>query len=130
MILIYRTVGVLSLALGTLGVFLPLLPTTCFVLLSAWCFARSSPRYYRWITENRLFGKIISQWQQRRCISNRIKWVAIASMSISVSYSIWLIEQPVVQLTLVLLLAVGIFSVQRIKQCPIGPYQTVAKVRA
>ena len=115
--LVYQTLGFVSLLLGTLGAFLPLLPTTCFVLLSAWCFARSSPLCYRWLTSNRLFGAIIVQWQQHRCIPNHIKWIAIVSMLVSAGFSILVIPQTSVQLILVLLVIVGVLGICNVKQC-------------
>ncbi|MCP4286236.1 MAG: DUF454 domain-containing protein [Gammaproteobacteria bacterium] len=51
--------GCLSLGFGVLGILLPLLPTTPFLLISAWCFARSSRRFYQWLTANPHFGAVI-----------------------------------------------------------------------
>ena len=51
--------GFLSLALGTIGIFLPLLPTTPFVLLAAVCFAKASPRFHNWLLQHRTFGPIV-----------------------------------------------------------------------
>ena len=68
-----------ALALGTVGVFLPLLPTTPFVLLAAYCFARSSPRFYQMLLRHRQFGPIIRDWQDHRCIALRTKVVAEGS---------------------------------------------------
>ncbi len=95
--LMYRLVGVFSLALAVLGVFLPLLPTTCFVLLSAWCFARSSPKWHARMMENQMFGGILKQWQRHRCMPAKIKWIALTSICLSGGYSLWLIEAPLLQ---------------------------------
>src|SRR3990172_11309199 len=65
--------GFLLLGLGIAGMFLPLLPTTIFLLLAAWCFARSSERFYRWVHYNRLFGKYIRDYQTGKGMTFRSK---------------------------------------------------------
>jgi len=59
---------------------MPVLPTTPFILLAAWCFARSSERWHQWLLSNETFGAVISNWEERRCISLQTKIVAISSM--------------------------------------------------
>lgn len=81
--------GTLSLILAVLGAILPGLPTTPFVLLAAACYARASPHFYGWLLSNRLFGPLILEWRRHHSISRRIKWVAIGSMTVTVSFSIW-----------------------------------------
>lgn len=81
--------GTLALGLAVLGAILPGLPTTPFVLLAAACYARASPRFYEWLLRNRLFGPLIIEWRRYRSISRRIKWVAIGSMTVTVSFSVW-----------------------------------------
>ena len=80
--------GLLCLGLGILGLFLPVLPTTPFVLLAAACFARSSQRFYRWLMAHRTFGPLVREWRTHRSIPYRTKLVAIALMSASLSVSI------------------------------------------
>ena len=79
---LWLIVGLTSLALGIAGVVLPLLPTTPFVLLSAYCFARSSPRLHGWLLGHKLFGPLISNWEQHRAIAPRAKLLAVLSIAV------------------------------------------------
>lgn len=72
----------LSLALGAIGVVVPGLPTTPFVILAAWAAARSSPRLHGWLVEHRLFGPLIHDWRAYRAVSRRAKGAATASMGV------------------------------------------------
>jgi uncharacterized membrane protein YbaN (DUF454 family) len=71
-----------------LGAFLPVLPTTPFVLLAAACYARASARFYNALLSNRLFGPTIREWRRHRSIPYRTKWTAIALMAITLTASI------------------------------------------
>lgn len=75
-----RVLGFVFLGLALLGIFLPLLPTTPFVLLAAGCFAQSSERMHRWILGNPTFGPMVRAWEEKRCVSCRVKLIAISSM--------------------------------------------------
>ena len=70
--------GILSLLAGIIGVFLPVLPTTPFLLLSAACFLKSSRRLYRWLTEHPVFGAYIKNYLKYRAITVRSKIISIA----------------------------------------------------
>ncbi len=87
------SVGCLSIALGVLGVILPLLPTTPFILLAAACFAKSSPRFHGWLLANRHLGPIIRQYHSGNGLSRRVRWRALATLWASMSLSIWIIGQ-------------------------------------
>ncbi len=70
-------VGMLATALGILGIFLPLLPTTPFMLLAAACFVRSSDRSYRWLINHPWFGSYIRNYREHRAIPLRTKFTAV-----------------------------------------------------
>lgn len=71
-------VGWLSLGLGIAGIFLPLLPTTPFILLSAFCFSKASPRLHSWLINHPATGPLILDWQKNRVIRLRSKILASA----------------------------------------------------
>lgn len=90
--------GCIAFALGLAGVFLPVLPTTPFMLLAAACFARSSPRFHRWLLGHRTFGPIVSEWERHRAIPWRAKLWAIGLMSTTLGASIvFFVKNPWVQ---------------------------------
>jgi hypothetical protein len=73
----YFTMGWVFVALGALGLFLPLLPTTPFLLLASTCFVRSSPRCQRWLAESRWFGPILRDWNEHRAVRRPVKILAV-----------------------------------------------------
>ncbi len=81
--------GVAALLHAALGVVLPGLPTTPFVLVAGACFVRASPRAHRWLLRNRLFGPLLREWEEHRSVPRRVKRLALASMLILASASIW-----------------------------------------
>ncbi len=94
--------GWLSLALGFLGVFLPLLPTTCFVLLAGVCFARTSPRAHRWLYHNRLFGRHLTSYREDRSVPMGLKVGSLTVLWLTVGGSALAIDGPGwVRLTLI-----------------------------
>lgn len=101
------TAGVISLTLGTIGIFLPLLPTTPFLLLSAACFIRSSERLYNWLINHKLFGKYIKNYIKYRAVSIKLKVCTIALLWATVSISILSIDIIWIRILLVII-AVGV----------------------
>lgn len=80
--------GSLCVALGLVGMFLPLLPTTPFLLLAAACYARASRRFYEALLASRTFGPVILEWRRHRSVPYRTKLSAIALMSLTLGISI------------------------------------------
>ena len=115
---VYKPLGLLFVGLATLGVFLPLLPTTPFVLLATACFARSSEKWHRWMLQSASFGPMIRNWEQRRCMSLQAKLVALGSMLVAGGASVTLaIQDPLLKLIVVGLMAVGCATVMSINTC-------------
>ncbi len=85
----------MALVLGLIGIPLPILPTTPFVLLSAFCFAKGSPRLRQWIVNHPRFGPPIADWEQHGAIPRRAKRVAAALMAATLGISI-LLGLPIV----------------------------------
>ncbi len=78
---IWTLLGFAALGLGLVGLVLPLLPTTPFMLLAAACFAKSSPRLHDWLVGHRVFGPAIRDWRDYRAIAPRAKRMALGAMA-------------------------------------------------
>ncbi len=90
----YFTAGALSLLLGGLGLFLPLLPTVPFVILAAFCFARSSPRLETWLVGHPAFGAHIRAWRSRGAISRKGKRAALLAFTASAVVGFLFLDFP------------------------------------
>ena len=108
--------GWISFVLGMIGLLLPVVPTSPFLILSAACFLRSSPRFYHWLTEHRWFGPYIRMYMNGEGIPKRIKvlimlvlwttiltsallivkitWVSVTMISIAAAVSVFILRQP------------------------------------
>ena len=78
---LYRTLGLAMVGLAIAGVFLPLLPTTPFLLVAAWAFARSSPRLEAWLRNHRQLGPFLSAWEERGAIPRWAKALAVVGVT-------------------------------------------------
>lgn len=106
--------GLLALGLGAVGLVLPLLPTTPFVLLAAFAFSRSSERWHAWLINHRIFGPLIENWQQHGAISTRAKAAAAVSMGLVFALSLALKASPTVLLVQAIVLsAAALFVLSR-----------------
>ena len=99
--------GLLSVVVGAIGIIVPLLPTTPFLLLAAVCFVRSSDRLYRWLTTNRVFGSYLRNYQEHRAMPAGMKWCAISVLWLTIGLSIVAIDHLPVRVLLVVV-AIGV----------------------
>jgi uncharacterized membrane protein YbaN (DUF454 family) len=105
---VYFGIGAVSVTLGVIGIFVPLWPTTCFLLLAGWCFARSSRRAERWLHENRLFGRYLSDYRERGVISSRVRATSVATLWVFIAISAFLLANQLWAVALLLLVAVAV----------------------
>lgn len=89
--LAWLTAGAVALVTGFVGIFLPLLPTTPFVLLAAFCFARGSPRWEAWLLAHPRFGPMVQDWRARRAIPLRAKQLAWTMMAAGSAWAWWML---------------------------------------
>jgi len=87
-------VGLFAVALGVIGAFVPVLPTTPFLLIGAACFARASPRLHRRMHRSKTFGPTLAEWHQHRAIPWRTKRYALVLMSVSIGVSALFFVEP------------------------------------
>jgi uncharacterized membrane protein YbaN (DUF454 family) len=87
--LLIFTIGILSVAIGAIGIFVPMLPTTPFILLAAWSFLKSSEVAHNWIYRQPFFGKALNDWEKNRAISKANKTIAISMIFLSLVF-IWI----------------------------------------
>lgn len=92
--LLYFIGGIIAFALGMVGIVVPLLPTTPFVLVAVFCFSRGSPRLHQWLLSHRLFGPVIQNWENYGVIRPRVKWIATVSIIIMLLYPIGFLVIP------------------------------------
>lgn len=90
----YFLLGWLFFALGVLGVVLPVMPTTPFMLLALWAFSRSSQHFHDWLYNHAFFGPPLQQWQQYRVVPLGIKLLAISFMMMSMVYLLFFSPLP------------------------------------
>lgn len=107
-------IGWIAVVLGTLGVVLPLLPTTPFILLAAWCFARSSLRFHDWLLYRSWFGGYLRHWQKHRAMLPGAKPRAILLILVTFSISLWLVNMMWVRGLLLVILACLLIFMWRI----------------
>ena len=114
------TAGIIFVGLGILGIFLPILPTTPFLLLAAACFARSSKKFYDWLLNNKLFGDYIKNYQEGKGVPLKVKIFTISLLWITILFSVFLIIQISWVRVILIIIAIGvtihIFTIKTYRQ--------------
>jgi len=100
--------GTLCVGLGIIGIFVPILPTTPFLLLAAACYMRSSERFYQWLTSNRIFGAYVRNYIEGRGMPTKIKIFTILLLWLAIGLSItYGVQNTVVRIVLICV-AIGV----------------------
>lgn len=104
-----NVIGLVAVVLAILGIFLPLLPTTPFLLLASACFARGSERLHGWLLANRLFGTTIRDFEQGKGIPRKAKITALVLLWVSLVYSVFQ-SSSIVLMSLLIAIGIGVTS--------------------
>jgi uncharacterized membrane protein YbaN (DUF454 family) len=102
------TAGTLALVSGVIGIVLPLLPTTPFLLLAAGCYLRSSPRLYDWLLGHRWLGPPIRNYREHRAVSMRLKVVALTTLWGAIGYSALIVVENMIVRGVLVAIAIGV----------------------
>ena len=91
---LFLLAGHLSLAVGVVGLLVPVMPTSPFVIIAAACYARSSDRFYRMLLNNRWFGADVRRWLEHRCVHRRLRMLSTVSLTVAFALTVWLFITP------------------------------------
>lgn len=120
---LYLLFGILFFLVGIIGIFFPILPTTPFMILSAACFAESSPRFHQMLLNNRWFGEDLRQWEENKTIKRltkiRATWIILFTFSITILI-LW--GNILWQLLLILTAIILLFFLWRISEESESPH--------
>lgn len=112
--------GTFFIGLGIIGIFLPLWPTTPFLLLAAACYARSSKRFYNWLLNNRWFGNYIKNYREGKRVPLKVKVLSISFLWFAIGYSAIFIVHILLGRIILILIAIvvtmHILSIKTLKQ--------------
>ncbi|MCC6544642.1 MAG: YbaN family protein [Nitrospirae bacterium] len=107
--------GFICIGLAVLGIVLPLLPTTPFLLLAAACFAKSSKKLHDWLLRNKTFGPLIKQWQETRSMTRKTKVYALISVFVVGGTSFISLNTFIMRLILIAALVLPVVIILKIK---------------
>jgi uncharacterized membrane protein YbaN (DUF454 family) len=114
---ILNLAGWVFVLLGVIGAFLPLMPTTVFLIIALFLFAKSSPRFHRMLLENRWFGPSLRQWEQQKTVTRQTKYKATTAILITFTLSIAILYQrPYLQLMLVVIAGLLLTYIWRLRE--------------
>lgn len=105
--ILYRILGILSVILGGIGIVLPILPTTPFLLLAAWAFLRSSDNLYNWLMNHPVLGLYIKSYIKYKGVEKKYKIFAISMLWITIGFSIYLVDKRWLEILLAVI-AIGV----------------------
>lgn len=112
--LIYAIAGLIFTATGIVGIFIPGLPTTPFLLLALWCFARSSDRLHNWLLNHKVLGTFIRDYQEKGALPLKLKIISLTTIFMSLALAVWFHESTTVRIVVITLGMTGVWVILRI----------------
>ena len=113
-------VGTLSLVIGIIGIFIPLLPTTPFLLITAACYARGSDRFYNWLLCNKLFGNYIKNYREGKGVALNIKIISLSLLWTTILFSAVFVVSAllikIILITIAIAVTIHILTIKSIKK--------------
>lgn len=100
--------GTIFFGLALVGIFLPLLPTTPFLLLAAMCFAKSSKRFYDWLLNNKYFGNYLKNYQQGKGVPLKVKVYSVSLLWVAIICSVVFVVQNIIIAAVLIVIAIGV----------------------
>jgi len=117
--IIFIILGTLSLGIGILGIILPILPTTPFLLLTAYCYAKGSTRFHQWFTNTKLYKKHLESFVKNKSMTRRQKWTLMIVVDVMLMITFFWIDNLVIKiLIIVLILLKHLYFHTQVKMIP------------
>jgi len=107
--------GLLSVGLGIIGIVLPGLPTTPFILVAAYFFAKSNKRLYLWLENSKLFGPMIYHWRRNRAIPLKAKRLALAFIALAIVIIIFTIDNVALKVAILAVMIIPIYIINKLQ---------------
>ncbi len=112
-------IGWINVGLGVIGAFLPLMPTTVFLLIAAACFARSSEKFYTWLLTNKHLGKFVLDYREKKGMTIKSKIIAVSMLTLAIGYSTFFVAEAlwlkIALLTIALVVSTYIIRLKTVK---------------
>lgn len=112
--LVYAIAGLIFTGTGIIGIFIPGLPTTPFLLLALWCFARSSDRLHNWLLNHKVLGTFIRDYQEKGALPLRLKIISLVTIFLSLSLAVLFHESVTIRIVVLTLGMTGVWVILRI----------------
>ncbi len=104
----YIILGFFFVGLGVLGIFVPLLPTTVFLLIASYFFAKSSDKYYNWLITNKYFGKFIRDYREGKGVPLKVKTISLTVLWATILFSVFFVVKVLWLKLLLIAIAIGV----------------------
>lgn len=116
--ILYMTLGILCVIIGTIGIFFPILPTTPLLLLAAWFFARSNQKFHNWLMNHPIHGKYIRDYLEKHAVKKSHRTKALIMLWSGMSLTMYLVRKPVVIIILSIIGSLVTIHLLRLRVLP------------